>query len=80
MSNGVAAGVRSSAWFRNVVAVLSVSLMLMSSQQRVHGQNPELLFSKGFLVTGNARLLFQKNLGGKQVPSRAGGDFLRTLA
>jgi hypothetical protein len=80
MSNGVAAGLRSGSWSRNVVAARSVSLMLMSSQQRVHGQNSELLFSKGFLVTGNARLLFQKDLGGKQVPCRAGGDFLRTLA
>jgi hypothetical protein len=79
MSN-VVTGARSGTWLRNVVPVLSVSSMLMSSQQRVHGQNPELPFSKGFLVTGNARLLFQKNLGGKQVPSRAGGDFLRTLA
>jgi len=149
MSNGVAAGVHSGAWFRNVVAVLSVSLMLMSSQQRGQAQAADALpLSKGFLVTGNdvvggvdldpqaidkgfitgtipmnevpagadviaaylyretistnvaqvngvrfrgspvavikasacARLLFQKNLGGKQVPSRAGGDFLRTLA
>jgi len=147
MSNGVAAGLRSGAWFRNVVAALSVSLM--SSQQRGQAQAADALpFAKGFLVTDNdvaggvdldpqsvdhgfitgtipmsgvpagadiiaaylywetistnvaqvngarfrgspvtvvkasacARLLFQKNLGGKQVPSRAGGDFLRTLA
>jgi len=148
MSN-VVIGVRSGTWLRNVVAVLSVSSMLMSSQQRGQAQTADALpFSKGFLVTGDyvvggvdldphavdsgyitgtipmkgvpagadviaaylywetistnvaqvngvrfrgspvtvvkasacARLLFQKNLGGKQVPSRAGGDFLRTLA
>jgi len=54
MSNGVATGVRSGAWFRNVVAVLSVLLMLMSSQQRGQAQAADALpFSKGFLVTGN---------------------------
>ena len=54
MSNGVAAGVRSGAWFRNVVAVLSVSTMLMFSPQRGQAQDADALpFSKGFLVTGN---------------------------
>ena len=41
MSNGVAAGLRSGAWFRNVVAALSVSLM--SSQQRAQAQAADAL-------------------------------------
>jgi len=41
MSNGVAAGLRSGAWFRNVVAALSVSLM--SSQQRGQAQAADAL-------------------------------------
>ena len=54
MSNGVATGVRSGAWFRNVAAVLSVSLMLMSSPQRGQAQAADALpFSKGFLLTGS---------------------------
>jgi len=54
MSNDVAMRVRSGSWFRNAVAALSVSLMVMSSQQPGQAQAADALpFSKGFLVTGN---------------------------